>query len=692
MEEPARTKTLPDRPTLKLSTLLHGADYYPEQWDPRVWQEDVDLMSEVRLNSATLGVFAWTELEPAEGNYTFDWLDKVFDLLHSKGKRIVLATPSAAPPAWMSKKYPEILRTGADRIQRLHGNRVNFCWSSPVYREKVHTMNEELAKRYGSHPALMLWHVSNEFGGECFCELCTQAFRGWLRGKFNNDLEALNQAYWTRFWSHRFTDWSEIDIPGGPHGESAIQGLSLDFKRFNTDQIVDFFQAEAEPLRRLSPGIPVTTNLMGFYQGLNPWKLASHLDVAGWDSYPQFRTEPIDARGWGKAAMTHDLTRSLGGGKPWLLMECSPSSSNWYPVMNLKPPGMHLLETLQAVAHGSDSVMYFQWRQSRGGQEKFHGAVISTGQGNTSKVFNDVAQTGSALESLHDAVGSTTTADVAVIYDWENSWAIEGACGPVQGDKRYFDTVLDHYVPLWEAGISTDVISQESDFANYKLLIAPMLYLLKPGTAARMRTFVDGGGTLLATYMTGWSDENDLTFADGIFSPLSDLFGVRVEELDALYPHQAPCVVLPRGTHFGVEGAFEVHGFAERIHVLDAEVVGSYGKYWYGEQPAITRKFLGKGEAIYIGARLGMDFNEPFLNSLAASKGLYRNFHAATPSGVTAQRRVSGDVEYVFLMNASDKIAHVAPPDRAYIELLSGKPVTHGITLPAYGVAVLRLA
>lgn len=679
-----------ERPTLRLSHLLHGADYYPEQWDQKVWAEDVDLMDEVRLNTATLGVFAWTELEPKEGHYTFDWLDKVFNLLHSKGKRISLATPSAAPPAWMGRAYPQILRTGADRVRRLHGNRVNFCWSSPIYREKVRAMNDQLAKRYGSHAALLMWHVSNEYGGECCCDLCTANFREWLRQKFGNDIEALNAAYWTRFWSHRFTDWDEIDIPGNPYGETAIRGLSLDFKRFTTDIIIDFFENEAAPLRKHSPNVPITTNLMGFYPGLDPWKLAPHLDVIGWDSYPQFRKDPIDARGWAKAAMTHDLNRSLAGGKPWLLMECSPSSSNWYPVMNLKAPGLHLFETLQAVAHGADAVMYFQWRQSRGGQEKFHGAVVSTGQGNTSKVFADVAQTGASLEVLQECVSSATRAQVALVYDWENAWAIEGACGPIQGDKKYFDTVLDHYMPFWENGISVDVVSQDAEFAQYRLVIAPMLYLLKPGTAERLSEFVQSGGILVGTYMSGYVDENDLTFETGIFSSLSDLFGVRVEELDALYPEQTPCVVLPRGTHFGVEGAFNIHGFAERIHVTDAEVVGAYGHYWYGEEPALTRKFHAKGEAIYVGARLGMDFNEPFLNSLAASMGLDRNYHAGTPAGITVQRRIKDGVEYLFLMNATAVTSHAPAPEHAYIEMLSGKKVGHGITLPPYGIAVLK--
>jgi beta-galactosidase len=287
-------------------------------------------------------------------------------------------------------------------------------------------------------------------------------------------------------------------------------------------------------------------------------------------------------------------------------------------------------------------------------------------------------------------VGSTVKADAAIIYYWENRWAIDGACGPIQGDKKYFETCLDHYIPFWEAGITIDVISQECDYSKYKLIVAPMLYMLKPGTADRLKKFVESGGILLGTYMSGWVDENDLVFEKGIFSPLEDIFGIKSEEVDAFYPHHDPRIVLPRGTHFGVEGSFEATDFAERIHVIDAEVVGSYGKFWFEEQPAITRKFHGKGEAIYVAARLGMDFNEPFLNSLSASLSLRRNYSAVIPSGITVQRRVKGDAEYLFVMNATTLPTHIPAPDQQHMEVLSGRTVTGGIMLNAYGMAVLR--
>jgi beta-galactosidase len=683
---------MPDspRPRLDSSVLLHGADYFPEQWGESTWAEDASLMDEVRLNLVTLGVAAWNELEPSEGNFEFGWLDKTFESMKARGRMVCLATPSTAPPAWLSAKYPEILRTGPDRVRMLPGNRGNFCWTSPVYREKVATINDRLAQRYGKHGALKLWHVGNDYGGGCYCDLCRQAFIGWLKAKFKDDLEALNSAYRTRIWGHRFSDWNQLQIPGGPHGESSIQGLSIDFYRFNTDQIIDFFLHEADPIRKGSPNVPLTTNLQGMVGDLDPWKLAPHLDVIGWDSYPQFRDKPMDARAWAMAGMSHDLMRSLSGSKPWLLLECSPSSAHWYPYMSLKPPTMHLFETLQAVAHGSDSVMYYQWRASRAGEEMMHGSVVSTGQGGRSRVFRDVAEVGAALETLSELAGSTSKAEAAVIYDRESRWALELSDGPVQSSKRYTETCLDHYWGLWESGITTDIINQDADLSGYKLVLAPMLYMLKPGTAERFRSYVENGGTLVCTYLTGWVDENDLVFEDGIFSPLSDLFGVRSEELDVLYPGTHARIVLPRGAAHGVEGSFQARDFVELVHATDTHVSATYALAWYEGKPAVTRKKVGSGEAIYIGARLENDFTEPFLVALCASLGISRNYPVSVPSGVTVQKRVLGSDEYLFVMNGSEATAHVPSPESPYVEMLSGRPVTHGLTLLAHGIAVLR--
>ncbi len=670
--------------------LWHGGDYNPEQWPATVWTEDMELMDLARYQVATIGVFSWVSLEPEEGVYTFDWLDQIMDMLHESGKFAVLATPSAAPPAWMSKKYPEILKTGPDRVRRLHGNRVNYDWSSPIYRQKVQEMAEVLAKRYGSHPALLMWHVSNEYGGASYSEYSRLGFIEWLKAKYEYSLDRLNAAYWTRFWGHCFTDWDQIELPGQPYGETAIHGLTLDWHRFHTDEIVSFFLHESQPFRTLTPNIPITTNLMGLYGGLDARKIAPHVDVVAWDSYPQFSQEPMNERSWAKVAFTHDLYRNLKGGKPFLLMECTPSSSNWYPTMSLKPPGMHRLEGIQAVAHGSDSVMYFQWRQSRGSQEKFHGAVVNHGRTDNSRVFREVAQVGYDLEQLSGVVGGVTRAEVGLIYDWETDWALNAACGPIQRDKGYFDTCLSYYMPLWDHGVSVDVVSSEADFSGYRLVIAPMLYLLKPGVADSLKRFVDGGGTLLATYMTGYTDENDLIFEEGYLGPLQELFGITVEEIDARFPSEKAEIVV--GDSFlGFDGVFQAHTFCERVQSTTAEVVAQYSEVWYSGEPAITINRIGEGKAIYLASRNDAEFTESLMWALISRLDLNSVVPFQLPDGVTATKRTSGAGEFVFVMNMTQQ-THWVPMPQEYTEVLTGQSVQDTLELGPYGVAVLKQA
>ncbi len=673
----------------KLPVFWHGGDYNPEQWPKEFLVEDMRLMDLAGINVATVGVFDWVSMEPEEGFYTFEWLDEVMDTLHKHGKFAILATPSAAPPAWLSRKYPSTLRVGPDRVQQLHGNRVNYDWSSPIYREKTREIATVLAERYGNHPALLMWHVSNEYGGMSYSEASRQAFIQWLKNKFNDSLDALNAAYWTKFWGHTYTDWDQIQIPGPPYSETAVQGLTLDWNRFTTDEIVSFYMNESEPLRRITPNVPITTNLMGFYGGLNAWKMAPHVDVVAWDSYPQFSQEPMNERSWAKVAMVHDLYRSLKGGKPFLLMECTPSSSNWYPYMNLKTPGMHRLEGLQAVAHGSDSVMYFQWRQCRGGQEKFHGAVVGINQGEHSRIFQEVATVGTDLRYIEEIVGGFTKADVAIIYDWEVAWAIDGACGPVQKSKGYFDTCLDHYMPLWQAGISVDIVNADADLSGYKLVIAPMLYMLRPGVAERLSAVVEGGGTLVGTYFSGYVDENDLIFQNGFLGPLRDLFGITVEEIDARYPQQTVDVVIDYN-ELGLDGIFQANTFCERIHTTTAEVLAEYAGVWYSSEPAITLNRVGNGQAIYVASRNDAAFTSSLLHRLVIQLDIESATPFNLPEGVSATKRTTEKGEFLFILNTTVE-THWLPLPGTYREVLNNQVISESLELGPYGVAVLSV-
>ncbi len=672
----------------KCPAFLHGGDYNPDQWTPEVWTEDMRLMKLAHCNAMSVGIFSWVHLEPEEGRFEFGWLDRVMDLLAENGGYAVLATPSAAQPAWMSAKYPEILRVGADRVRRLHGNRVNTCLTSPIYREKCRLVAEHLAARYKDHPALLVWHIYNEYGGDCHCELCQAAFREWLKRKYGS-LDTLNEQWWSRFWGHDYTAWEQIESPGGPYGEGAVMALNLDWQRFVTDQTIDSMLNEAEVLRRVTPGVPVTTNLMGTYGGLNYWKMAPHLDIVSWDNYPFYHDRDGDWRTAAGVSFIHDIYRCLKGGKPFMLMESTPSSCNWMPVNKLKRPGMHLLSSLQAVAHGSDTVQYFQWRASRGGGEKFHGAVVTHSGHENTRVFRDVAQVGEALEKLQPVIGTTVKAEVALIYDWECNWAIEAAWGPRQRGRDYTATCVANYQPFWSNGVPVDVIDMDGDFSGYKLLVAPMLYMLRPGVAERIEAFVRAGGTFVTTYWSGIANENDLCFLGGFPGPLRPIVGVWAEELDSLYEDESCPVVPAEGNDLGLEDEYAARLFCERIHAEGAEVLATYGGQFYDGEPALTRNPYGDGEAYYVASRNDERFNSNFYSALITRLGLNSVADASVPEGVTLQMRTDGERDYLFVLNFTREPAAVTFAEGGLTDMLTGAPVGSRLELPGYGSAVL---
>lgn len=669
--------------------MLHGADYNPDQWldYPEVLEEDIRLMKLAGCNVMSVGIFAWAALEPEEGKFDFEWLDKLLDRFAANGISALLATPSGARPAWMSARYPEVLRVSANRVRNLHGVRHNHCYTSPAYREKVRIINGKLAERYADHPAVIGWHISNEYGGECHCDYCQEAFRGWLKRKYGT-LGALNRSWWTTFWSHTYTDWSQVESPA-PHGESQVHGMNLDWKRFVTDQTVDFCRHEISPLREAGSMLPVTTNLMYYFEGLNYWKFKDVVDVLSWDSYPTWHSGKDTAEQAARVAMMHDIVRSIND-KPWLLMESTPSLTNWQGVSKNKRPGMHMLSSLQAVAHGSDSVQYFQWRKSRGSSEKFHGAVVDHVGHEHTRVFGDVRAVGERLSRMDEIAGTSVEAEAAVIFDWENRWAIKDAQGPRNIGMAYEGTVRAFYRPLWERGMPVDVIDMEQDFGKYKLLIAPMLYMVRPGVGERIRAFVEQGGTFVATYWSGIVDENDLVHLGGFPGPLRETLGIWSEEIDGLHDGDRNAIVMLEGNELGINGAFEVRELCDLIHLEGAQALAVYESDFYAGRPALTVNRVGQGQAFYVAARSSDPaLLDAFVGKLAADAGVKRSLNAELPAGVTAQLRTGGRKEYVFLMNFTETQQIVALDDQDYNDLFTGETASGEIALPVYGVRVL---
>lgn len=669
---------------------LHGGDYNPDQWTEDVWREDMRLMKLAHCNTMTTAIFAWTRLEPEEGTFDFSWLDQVMDMLAANQGYAVLATPSGARPAWLSAKYPEVLRVTPERRRILHGVRHNHCMTSPVYRQKVQLINRKLADRYKDHPALLVWHISNEYGGECHCDLCQQSFRSWLRKKYNNDLDQLNHAWWTAFWSHTYTNWDQIESPS-PLGESHLHGLILDWKRYTTDQTIDFYKSEIEPLRELTPTTPITTNFMGLYPGLNYPRFAKEVDVVSWDNYPIWHTTGSDADLAAQIAFVHDQNRSMKNGKPFMLMESTPSNTNWQPVPKLKRPGMHKLSSLQAVAHGSDTVQYFQWRKSRGSSEKFHGAVVDHVGHEHTRVFQDVAELGEVLEKLDVVVGTTVQPDVAIIYDWENRWAIEDMQALGRDRRNYPETCIAHYRPFWSRGIPVDVIPEWADFSAYKLIVAPMLYMLQPGVADRLKQFVADGGTLVTTYWSGIADETDLCFLGGWPGDgLREVLGIWDEETDTLAPTERNSVQMTDGNSLGLHGSYEARDYFALIHAEGAKVLATYGSDFYAGRPALTVNTYGKGRAYYMASRNEDHFLSDFYGALAVDLNLLRALPADLPQGVTAQLRTDGEKKFIFVMNFSPSPVSIPLGQGAYQNLVTGDSVTGELVLNGYGVEVLQ--
>ncbi len=441
---------------VRLPAVLHGGDYNPEQWPEAVWAEDRRLMRAANVNVATLPVFGWVSLQPAEDTFTFDWLDRVIDGLWESGVYVCLATATASVPAWLTQRYPDVLATDERGVRRRHGARHTFCPTSPDFRRLSAGLARRLAERYKDHPAVLLWHINNEYGGNatggrCFCDRCCAAFRDWLRAKYG-DLDTLNDRWYTRFWGHTYTDWAQVEPPFANGENLTHQAMRLDWSRCQDQMLRECFTGERDAVRAVTPDIPVTTNLMGAFFPLDYRAWAKEMDVVSWDNYPRPNAPPASV------AFAHALMRGLREGQPFLLMEQSPSQQNWQPYNWLKKPGLLRLQSFQAVAQGADSVMYFQWRRGKGGIEKLHGAVVEHHGREDARVFREVSEIGADLSRLGTrTLGGRVAARAAVLWDWENWWGLRFSSGPSR-DFEYNDECRAVYTALWELGVQTDVV------------------------------------------------------------------------------------------------------------------------------------------------------------------------------------------------------------------------------------------
>lgn len=635
--------------------LLHGGDYNPEQWldRPDILAQDIELMKKARVNTVTLGVFSWSVLEPEEGVFKLDWLADIIHNLYANGICTILATPSAARPAWLANKYPEVRRVRADRVRELYNRRQNYCYTSPIYREKVRIIDQKLAQRFGDDPAVILWHISNEMGGDCHCALCQAEFRRWLQARYGT-LAALNKAWNARFWSHDYTDWEQIESPA-PQGENAVQALALDWKRFVSDRHIDFLKFERDTVKEIAPNAKFTVNMMYRFDGIDYFKMAKEIDVASWDNYPTWHkpSETVEETAL-DTAMMHDLFYSMED-KPFLLMESSPSFTNWQPVSKQKKPGIAELAALQTVAHGADSVLYFQWRASRGAEEKLHGAVIGHDGREDARSFTETAQVGQELETLAEITAVKREKQAAIVHDWQNKWALEGSCGPRNAGMGYWDELKRHYNALAREGIAVEFVDQNADLTGYGLVVVPMLYLLTDAFAKKLCAFAQNGGTVIVTYWSGVVDESDLCRLGDTPYGLTELLGLRRTEIDGMYDGETRRCVPSAGCTLPAAQASTLCEVAVLDEKDPAEPLSLYGEDYFAGHPAASVHRYGKGRAYYLASRFDEAFYRAFYHDAAKEIGLSPAWPEVLPEGVLAVRRGS----FVFVQNCTEQPATV---------------------------------
>jgi beta-galactosidase len=651
--------------------IYFGGDYNPEQWPEETWSEDVDLMRRAGVNLVSVGIFSWALLEPTPGRFEFGWLDRVLDLLHDGGIQVDLATATASPPPWLARAHPETLPRRADGTILWPGGRQAYCPSSPVFRERSLELVRAVAGRYAEHPAVVMWHVSNELGCHnvhCYCDVSAEAFRGWLRERYG-DLDGLNDAWGTAFWSQRYGDWAEINPPRtAPTFANPTQ--QLDFLRFSSDEQRAQLRAERELLKTLVQQ-PVTTNFMiGMsvkHMDYHSW--AADVDLVSNDHYLT-ATDPLSHLGLALAA---DHTRGVAGGDPWLLMEHSTSAVNWQPRNVAKQPGQLRRNSLAHVARGADGVLFFQWRASRAGAEKFHSALVPHA-GPDTKVFREVCQLGADLKALAEVRGSRVDADVAILFDWEAWWGVELDSHP-SVDVTYSDRLNALHGALWRAGVTADIVHPSADLSGYRLVLVPTLYLVRDADVEALHRYVEAGGTAAVTYFSGIVDANDHIRLGGYPGAFRELLGVRTEEF---FP-------LREGEQVHLDDGSSADVWTEWLHADGAQVLASYTDGPLPGVPALTRREVGDGAAWYVGTRLDGPATDRLVARLLAEAGVRPP--AEAPSGVEVVRRRDGDRTWLFAINHTD--TEVRLPAHG-VELLTGGHCAGELSLPAGEVAVVR--
>jgi beta-galactosidase len=662
----------------KLPGLLYGGDYNPEQWPETVWPDDIRLMNAAGVNCVSLAIFSWAKLEPQPGQYDFGWLDRVLDLLHAGGIRVLLATATASPPPWFSRQYPDSLPVDKHGLRYKPGSRQHYCPNSTAYREASARLAGMMAQRYAEHPAVLMWHINNEYAChvyECYCDYCRDAFRAWLQTRYGS-LEALNDAWGTRFWSQQYGQWDEIELPNRTM-TFVNPGQMLDYRRFMNASTLRLFRGEIEAIRAAGARQPLFTNMVFGLKWLDQFEWAQYADYTAVDVYPDPSTKD---QAWRSVAFAYDVMRSASGGRPFLLVEQTTTQVNWRAINQLKPPGMMRALSYQALARGADSVMFFQWRQSRAGAEKYHSAMVPHVGPDSSRVFAEVSQLGAELHRLGAVADSRVQAQVGLLFSYENVWALEIDSKPARIDA--LEAILPWHDALTAQNIPVDIVHPDSDFTGYRVLVAPLLYQLTAAQADRLRQFVASGGTLVMSYFSGIVDENDHIMLGGYPALLADVMGLTVTEWQPLLSGETARFCAVDGVRV------DAYHWVDLFKVTTADVLGYYEGGFIDRYPAVARNRFGQGSAYYVGTRPDAAYLRTLLGQICAERSVHPLVQA--DDGVEAGLRLDHERRYLFLINHTDTPRRADLCGFIGVDMLTGASASGVLTLEPYEVWILE--
>lgn len=648
----------PARWPIGVDGLCFGANYHPEQWPKNTWADDVDLMLRAGVNLVTVGASAWSHLEPAEGEYEFDWLDDVLDLLADNGIQVILATPTAHPPPWFSLRHPDAMTIDDRGVGFSHGSSGTYCIGAPAFRSASLRITRELATRFRHHPALSMWQVHGPYRTVCHCDHVARAFQAWLRER-HGDLETLNEAWSTAVWGRHYRDWAQIRPPRattGPHNPAH----RLDFQRFSSDEMLTHFGEQRTVLRQYTPHIPVTATFeFGEEIPVDHWRWSKEVDVVSVASYP----DRSDRGAEEQTAFIADLARSMASGRPWLLKEQATSLFHTPDGPRTFEPGRLEKHAMSQIARRSRGVMFQQWRAPRGGAMAWRSAMLPHAGPNT-RLFREISRIGEMLPGLAELDEATVSAPVGIVWDEQSWWALSGPGSP-SPHIDYLSGVRQVHRVLWRHDVTADFTAPEADFSDYRLIVVPHLHLASESVADNLAAWVEEGGTALVTFASGTTDVAGNIHPGGLTGVFGSLIGARSVEGYPLLPNET--VQLSNGA--------QGRHWSEHLHLDGAEVVCGYRGGVLDRQPAVTRHQWGRGQVWYVST--GLD--DSFFAELLDTMGM---LPAGGDPEVEIIERETADDTYRIVINHGDKPTSI---NATGTDLFTGQPAEGGYQVPPAG-------